>query len=309
MRRNTLLSLSLFVCFSASAWGQTAESQHSEASVPNQPEKNTSPQSRNDFPASVAPSIFLKNFAQDQKDIWTSPFKARIRDLEWLIPMAGLTAGLISADADISSGISTTSFLGRHSETFANAGVAVFVAGGGGLYFVGKWKGDGHAQETGILAGEAAIDSFLVDEAVKIATQRERPTDGTGQGRFWQGGSIDSSFPSDHAIVAWSIASVITHEYPGPLTDILAYGLATGISGARVTGKQHFTSDVLVGSTLGWLIGRQVYARHHQAELPERDHSRITPILDERTHAYGLHIEIAPTALVHPVRIWNGLTK
>ncbi len=67
--------------------------------------------------------------------------------------------------------------------------------------------------------------------------------------------------------MAWSAATVLAHEYPGPLTKFLAYGLATGISVARVTGRQHFPSDVLVGSGLGYLIGRQVYARHHDPEL------------------------------------------
>src|SRR5437879_2340019 len=46
-----------------------------------------------------------------------------------------------------------------------------------------------------------------------------------------------------------------------------AYALATGVSAARVTGKSHFPSDVLVGSTMGWLIGRQVYATRHDIEL------------------------------------------
>jgi membrane-associated phospholipid phosphatase len=220
--------------------------------------------------------------------------------------MAGLTAGLISADSDISSGISTTSALAKHSNTFANTGAALLVAGGGGLYFIGRWKGDDHAKEAGILAGEAAIDSFVVGEVVKIATQRERPTDGNGKGRFWQGGTLDSSFPSDHAIAAWSIASVLAHEYPGPLTDVLAYGLATGVSVARVTGKQHFASDVLVGSTIGWLIGRQVYAKHHQESFRERAQLEISPIVDQRTHAYGVHIDVAPIVAVHPVRTWQN---
>ena len=61
---------------------------------------------------------------------------------------------------------------------------------------------------------------------------------------FSQGGT---SFPSDHSAVAWSIASVIAHEYPGPLTQIAAYGLATAVSATRVLGEQHFPSDVVVG--------------------------------------------------------------
>src|SRR5262249_49772682 len=65
----------------------------------------------------------------------------------------------------------------------------------------------------------------------------------------------------------WSIASVMAHEYPSTFTKILAYGLATGVSATRVTGQQHFSSDVIIGSALGWYFGRQVYRAHHDTEL------------------------------------------
>ena len=69
-------------------------------------------------------------------------------------------------------------------------------------------------------------------------------------------------------MVAWSAASVLAHEYPGPLTQILSYGIATGVSAARVSGRNHFPSDVVVGSAMGWLIGWQAYKAHHDPELP-----------------------------------------
>jgi membrane-associated phospholipid phosphatase len=310
MRRNAFSSLLMLLSICIPARAQTEKTQPGETSSSSRPaDHDTSSQAGgNDSPLSIVPSIFLRRLAGDQKDIWTSPIKTRIRDLEWLVPLAALTAGSIKTDTDISSRISTTSSLRRHSNTFANAGVTAFVASAGGFYFIGRWEGNDHARETGILAGEAAIDSLVVDEVIKIATQRERPLDGTGQGRFWHGGSFDSSFPSEHAIAAWSIASVLAYEYPGPLTKVLAYSLATGVSAARVTGKEHFTSDALVGSTLGWLIGRHVYAKHHNPEqLGERP--EITPIFDQRTHAYGLHLEVVPSSLLETVRTWRNLAK
>ncbi len=113
---------------------------------------------------------------------------------------------------------------------------------------------------------------LVVAEAFKTVTRRPRPNIGSGQGKFGTGAALDSSFPSIHAALAWSAASVLAHEYPGVMTKILGYGLATGVSLARVTGKDHFPSDVLVGSAMGWLIGRQVYAAHHNPELPGGDY-------------------------------------
>jgi membrane-associated phospholipid phosphatase len=139
-------------------------------------------------------------------------------------------------------------------------------------------KDDDHQKETGILATEAAVNSIVVVEAFKLVSQRGRPSEGNTQAKFYSSNSVvNSSFPSAHAMLTWSIASVVAHEYPGPLTQIFAYGLATGVSVARVTGRDHFTSDVVVGSAMGWLIGRQVYAAHHNPELPGGDFGTFYP--------------------------------
>jgi hypothetical protein len=45
------------------------------------------------------------------------------------------------------------------------------------------------------------------------------------------------------------------------------YGLASAVSVTRVTGKQHFPSDVVIGSALGWYLARQTYRAHHDPEL------------------------------------------
>src|ERR1019366_9591791 len=80
----------------------------------------------------------------------------------------------------------------------------------------------------------------ILGEAMKLAFQRPRPN-AANAGTFGAGGN---SFPSEHALAAWSIASVIAHEYPGPLTKLLAYGAATGISDAVVD----VAKSILTGS-------------------------------------------------------------
>ena len=56
-----------------------------------------------------------------------------------------------------------------------------------------------------------------------------------------------------------------------------AYGTASAVSVARVTGRKHFPSDVVVGGVLGWLIGRQVYNRHHDSALDDGDYGTFIP--------------------------------
>jgi len=88
-----------------------------------------------------------------------------------------------------------------------------------------------------------------------------------GRGKFFQTSTgIDSSFPSSHAVISFSAATVIASEYPRPLVEIGAYGTATGICVARLLGQQHFPGDLLAGGAAGWLVGRYVYRRHHRYE-------------------------------------------
>ena len=207
---------------------------------------------------------FALNLVSDQKAIWTSPLHIRLNDIPTLFPFFAVTGITIASDNSIEQHLPTSPTLIQRSKSFSNYATASLVAGAGGLYLWGKKAKDNHAQETGFLAGEAAVNSFLDVEAIKLVAGRERPLEGNGRGAFWQGGS---SFPSEHAAAAWSIASIVAHEYPGPLTQFLAYGAASGVSAARILGRQHFTSDALVGSALGWYVGRQVYSSHHSPEL------------------------------------------
>jgi membrane-associated phospholipid phosphatase len=206
--------------------------------------------------------FLAQSFAEDQKAIWSSPFHLHAQDTNWLVPAGVGTLGLVIADKHIMRHFVSTPI--AHSNSFSNYGLATMIGGAASLYLLGTTTHDDHARETGFLAGEAAMNSLMVAESMKLVFQRARPN-AANAGSFGAGGS---SFPSEHAMAAWSMASVVAHEYPGPLTKLLAYGAASGISLARVAAREHFSSDVVVGSALGYLIGRYVYRAHHDPELP-----------------------------------------
>ena len=200
----------------------------------------------------------------DQKDIWTSPFRLRFADTQWMVPFGAATAGLLATDSEVSKHISQDPVHIKHFRDVANGGVALMGGAAGGMYLWGAMSHDEHRRETGFLSVEASLDSIVVAEALKYATGRERPYQGDGKGRFLQGGN---SFPSLHTIGAWSVAGILTHEYPGPLMKIFAYGLATAVSVSRVESRDHFPSDVLVSTGLGWMIAQHVYRKHHDPEV------------------------------------------
>jgi hypothetical protein len=207
-------------------------------------------------------SPFLKHIVSDQKQFWTSPTRFRTKDLKWILPGVGITAAFIASDSWWSRQVNPS-----HVQTslhISDYGTYSLAALGGASFLFGHMTHDDHLEEAGLLSGEAAINATGVTYLIKEITQRQRPLQGNGNGDFFVGGQ---SFTSEHSAIAWSIASVWAHEYPGWLSQTAAYGLATAITITRVTAKQHFPSDVVVGSALGWYFGRQVYRAHHDPEV------------------------------------------
>ena len=206
----------------------------------------------------------MTDFVNDQRQIWTSPSHLRLSDANWLVPLGGVTAGLFVTDREYSASLNQNPTTIKHYKDLSNYGIAGLIGGGAGLYLLSFPTHNERWRETGFLAGEATLNSLLTVEALKYSLGRQRPYQGNGSGAFFQRGT---SFPSEHAAAAWSIAGVFAHEYPGTLPTILAYGAASAVSLSRVQGRQHFPSDVLVGSVLGYLISQKVYRHRHNAEV------------------------------------------
>ena len=217
-----------------------------------------------DFSESRLGISLLKNIALDQKATWTSPAHLHWTDGTWLFPLASLTTLSVATDRSFERALSSDPQKLNRYRNLSNGGVGALVGVGAGFYLWSHISHDDQQRETGILSAEAVIDSLVVTQGLKYTFGRERPTQDQGRLNFFSGGN---SFPSDHAAVAWSAANVIAHEYPGFLTKTLAYGIATAVSVSAVMGKDHSPSDVLIGSAIGWLMGRQIYRAHHDPDL------------------------------------------
>jgi len=207
---------------------------------------------------------FAKHLACDQQQFWMAPRRIKKTDWKTLVPFAGFTGILIASDSWLSKQVPDKPNQLKRSNDFSKYGTLSLAGIGGGAFVLGHLTDNDRLKEAGFLGGEAALNSAAVAYALKQITQRPRPYQDNGGGTFFHGGR---SFPSEHAAVAWSLASVMAHEYPGTLSQILSYGLATGVTITRVTGQQHFASDAVIGSALGWYFGRQIYRAHHDTSL------------------------------------------
>ncbi|MCU7549112.1 phosphatase PAP2 family protein [Chitinophagaceae bacterium LB-8] len=141
-------------------------------------------------------------------------------------------------------------------------------------------------QTTTLLASQAYITSSVMESLLKAITGRQRPSyydpiAKEAEPRFHgpihkpfkdvSGKTISSSFPSGHAAAAFAAATVYAMEYKDrPLVPIISYTTASLIALSRITENRHWATDIVAGSTMGFLIGRQVVNNYHRyAKLQE----------------------------------------
>jgi len=238
-------------------------------------------------PKPLLKKLFL-NIALDQKEIFTSPFRAnRQNAVQWLVPMA-VTGALIASDTHIANAFENSSgqvrWGGRISDIGASYTLIPIVAGS---YVYGAWRDNPKGREIGVLGTESLLDSLIVVGVLKVVFRRDRPDD-KHPGDFWAGGT---SFPSGHAMQVWSIASLLDHEFKHKkIVGITAYSLAGIVSAARIAAQKHFASDVVAGGTIGWFIGRYVYDTHmsHLAHNHASLMPMIVPEADPQRRSYGV---------------------
>jgi membrane-associated phospholipid phosphatase len=207
----------------------------------------------------------FKDLARDQACIWTSPIHLREnRNWTLFVPWAGASAGLIATDRAVIRAVPDSPSAIRRAKHISDAGFFGELALSGALYLTGLAQSNPRLRETGWLAGEAVANGMAVNLATQAVSARNRPNDAARPAEWFRSGR---AFPSDHSMASWAAATVIAHQYPGWLSQSLVYGTATTVSVARVLALQHSPSDVFVGSSIGFLIGRFVYMSHHPEDV------------------------------------------
>ncbi len=209
-----------------------------------------------------SPKHFLKQFVFDEGAIWSSPFRVQKRDMKWLVPAVGTTAVLLETDRHVADRIRQTDDLSKPSHVISAAGSGLpMVLAPLTVFTFGKVLHNRKASQTGETGLQAVLHAGLVAQTLKVVSERQRPYDAQGRGLFWRGGS---SFPSGHAMTTWAFATVVAKQNSqNKWLRFAAYGTATAVSLSRIGGLNHFPSDVLVGSSAGYLIGRFVASHQH----------------------------------------------
>ena len=136
-----------------------------------------------------------------------------------------------------------------------------YVTGGAllGLYGMGLLINDDNVKETGEKAIIAAAVSGIVVVGLKEAFGRSRPYRGNGAWHFKPFSFEESrrSLPSGHAAVTFAISTVMANSVDNNYWKALWYGGAIGVGAARIYKNQHWFSDVICGSVIGYFIANK----------------------------------------------------
>ena len=238
----------------------------------------TEPQ--NIAPTSSFASAYAKSYWTDTKSVFTNPFQWKT----WQIIAAGAVAAgtialIVWGDEPIEK------FFYRNENLFIDRTSYYFFSPlGSGLigiptlgifYACGViWKNK-KAKETSLKGLESYVITFVMTTAIKQFTHRHRPYQDDPpnphkwEGPFSWGGPYGTfgynSFPSGHSSSVFALATVIGLEYwETKWVPVVSFGLAGFTALYRLAVNDHWASDVLFGSALGFAIGSLVYFNVHK---------------------------------------------
>jgi membrane-associated phospholipid phosphatase len=117
--------------------------------------------------------------------------------------------------------------------------------------------GDERLHNTGVIALQSIAVSVGVSYGGKYLVGRARPQEERGSWAQVGPGSSrgDASFPSGHSAIAFAAVTPFAMEYDAPWL----YGVASVAAMGRVAGRQHWVSDVVAGSVLGYAVGNWLW--------------------------------------------------
>lgn len=213
----------------------------------------------------------VKRIGEDQKRLYLAPFKTH--NLKWDALVLVGTGAFLAADRHIENNIPHSHFtLYQTTSDIAIAGLAGSL---GSIYIYGFKTEDRHARETGEIELETLVNTFLIYTPMQLILGRQRPDEGNGHGDFFKHHAVNTSFPGGHAMFTWAMASVLADEYPKPWARVLSYGAAFAVTSTRFMARDHWSSDMFIGSALGIAIAEYTFharcspefesqCKHHQ---------------------------------------------
>ena len=241
-------------------------------------------------------SLF-KRVVTDQKFLLTRWWPQEIKDPLFASTLgAGLAMVIQSGsreggrDVAWESGISgSAGSSAKHaSHVLTRMGNGTAIAAILGVTFLASRRAhDDRLSEASSLAAESLLDAGIWIVVLKSVTARVRPNQADAGAFFQYGNSSHGSFPSGHAMGAFSVASVFAEKDRDKMwVPWFSYGLATLVGASRLALGRHVPGDVIIGAVLGSSIGRGVVAR--SGEEAPRIRGTFVPVVGPEGRGVGV---------------------
>lgn len=208
----------------------------------------------------------VKRIGQDQKRLYLAPFEKH--NLKWDALVLVGTGAFLAADRRIESNVSHANF--STYQAISDVTIGGLAGSLAGIYLYGVKTEHRHARETGSIELETLVNTFLIYTPMQLIFARQRPDEGNGNGDFFKHHSVNTSFPGGHAMFTWAMASVLADEYPKPWARVLSYGAAFTVTFSRFMARDHWSSDMFVGTALGLAIAENTFHARCDPELPSQ---------------------------------------
>jgi membrane-associated phospholipid phosphatase len=200
----------------------------------------------------------VRRILHDQRNLYLAPFKPP--NFKWDALVLVGAGAFLAADRHIENNISHSHF--HAYQTTSNIALAGLAGSLAGVWIYGFKPEHLHARETGELEIETLINTFLIYAPMQLIAGRQRPDEGNGHGDFLKHHSLNTSFPGGHAMFTWAMASVLADEYPKPWARGLSYGAAFTVTFTRFMARDHWASDMFLGTALGLAIAENTFHAH-----------------------------------------------
>ncbi|MCB9250504.1 MAG: phosphatase PAP2 family protein [Ignavibacteriales bacterium] len=124
---------------------------------------------------------------------------------------------------------------------------------GGGLIF-----GNNEMRTTGRILIESLVASGITTTILKSIIGRSRPYKNEGEFKFnfFETKTSNTSLPSGHTTVAFTISTVLAERIDNIYASIGLYGLASLTAYERIYDDRHWLSDTFLGAVIGISAGK-----------------------------------------------------
>ena len=215
----------------------------------------------------------FNKFFKTGAETFSAPAKWHTTDWLILSGTAAVTAGAFIADEhvrDISlkNKSSFNDFLFQYDKAF---NYAIPLIGILGTYGYGLIFKDSKIRNLGLQLTESCAYSGIITIAVKSIAGRSRPYTNRGNMNWSPFKTNDDqlSFPSGHATMSFAFCTVMAKYLDNTYWKIGWYSIATIVTTARLYHDQHWLSDVIAGSAIGYFIGDYVSKNPENRSIQE----------------------------------------